>query len=202
MIKLMNDSPVAFKPEVYDLLLAKSEEIGFGMPSDLYIGSFLKTLVSSKPQGRFLELGTGIGLSLSWILQGMDEAASCISLDNDPALIRIVRDFLGNDKRLQLICEDGSTWINEYSGPPFDLIFADTWPGKYSLLDETLALLKPGGFYIIDDMEKQPNWPDGHEQKAAELIQVLERREDLILTKMGWSTGLIIAVKRFNPSFN
>ena len=76
-----------------------------------------------------------------------------------------------------------------------DLIFADAWPGKYSHLDKTMSLIKIGGFYVIDDMKKQPNWPDGHEEKAKALVQILEQREDITITKMDWSTGLIVAVK-------
>ena len=62
----MNDLNILDKPVIHSELESKSEEINFSMPSDLYIGTLLKTLVTSKPNGRFLELGTGIGLSLSW----------------------------------------------------------------------------------------------------------------------------------------
>jgi hypothetical protein len=68
--------------------------------------------------------------------------------------------------------------------------------GKYRLVDETLALLKPGGFYVVDDMRPQPNWPEGHNLKAAGLIDSLERRDDVVLTKLSWASGLVIAVKR------
>ena len=94
-----------------------------------------------------------------------------------------------------MICEDGSVWLKNYSGELFDLIFADAWPGKYSDLDVTLDLLKPGGFYIIDDMLSQANWPEGHEELVHELISELENRKNLQLTKMNWSTGIIIVVK-------
>ena len=43
----------------------------------------------SKPGGNFLELGTGIGLSLSWMIEGMDDLSRLISVDNDPQLIEI-----------------------------------------------------------------------------------------------------------------
>ena len=166
------------------------------MPSDLYVGSFLKTLIASKPNGRFLEIGTGIGLSLSWMIEGMDADSKLISVDNDPALISIASSYFGEDDRVELICQDGTEWIKEYSGAKFDLIFADAWPGKYSEIDEVLDLLKVGGFYIIDDMTKQPNWPDGHEDNVITLTAYLEKRNDLQLTKMNWSTGLIMAVKK------
>lgn len=78
----------------------------------------------------------------------------------------------------------------------FDLIFADTWIGKYTGLEETLNLLKPGGLYVIDDMLPQANWPDGHESNVQKLIQALESNQDLILTKLDWASGIIIATKK------
>ena len=59
----MNDSNILDIPSIHSQIVKKSEEISFTMPSDMYIGTFLKTLISSKPNGNFLELGTGIGLS-------------------------------------------------------------------------------------------------------------------------------------------
>ncbi len=176
-------------------MLEKSREIGFGMSSDVYIGTLLKTLVASKPNGNFLELGTGIGLSLAWMIKGMDEDSQIISVDNDPELIQIANAFFDGESRLELVCADGGDWLESYNGAAFDLIFADAWPGKYSHLDKALELLEVGGFYVIDDMRKQPNWPSGHEEKVKELVQILEKREDITLTKMDWSTGLIVAVK-------
>ena len=192
----MNDTNIQDIPKIHTEITRKSEEIGFTMPSDLYVGSFLKTLIASKPNGRFLEIGTGIGLSLSWMIEGMDANARLVSVDNDEELISIASSYFGEDDRVELICQDGTEWIKEYSGAKFDLIFADAWPGKYSEIDEVLDLLKVGGFYIIDDMTKQPNWPDGHEDNVITLTAYLEKRNDLQLTKMNWSTGLIMAVKK------
>ena len=192
----MNDTNIQDIPKIHTEITRKSEEIGFTMPSDLYVGSFLKTLIASKPNGRFLEIGTGIGLSLSWMIEGMDANARLVSVDNDEELISIASSYFGEDDRVELICQDGTDWIKEYSGAKFDLIFADAWPGKYSEIDEVLDLLKVGGFYIIDDMTKQPNWPEGHEDNVIVLTAYLEQREDLQLTKMNWSTGLIMAVKK------
>ncbi len=75
------------------------------------------------------------------------------------------------------------------------MVFADAIPGKYDLFEETLALVKVGGFYIIDDMLPQPNWPAGHSVRAKKLITMLEERDDITLTKMGWSTGIVIVTK-------
>ncbi|MFY0654700.1 MAG: class I SAM-dependent methyltransferase [Cyclobacteriaceae bacterium] len=183
-------------PDNYNRILSKSEEIGFTMPSDLYIGSFLKTLVASKPGGSFLELGTGLGLSLSWMDEGMDTRSRIISVDNDPKLVEIAKSFFGEKENVELVCADGNDWIRQNEDTKFDLIFADAWPGKFNLLEETLALLKSGGYYVIDDLSPQENWPEGHREKVDRLLITLDERPDLVLTKMNWSTGLILATKK------
>lgn len=192
----MNESNITDTPKSFSRLIEKCEEIGFTMPSDIYIGTLLKSLIASKPKANILELGTGISLSLAWMIEGLDEHSTLTSIDNDPKLIGIAQDFFGNDARLNLICMDGTEWLKKYSGKGFDLIFADAWPGKYSELDETLKLLNVGGFYVIDDMTPQSNWPEGHNEKAENLITDLEARKDLTITKMNWSTGVIICTKK------
>lgn len=166
------------------------------MASDVLTGSLLRTLAGTKPAGKFLELGTGTGLSTAWILDGMDTDSSLVSIDNDARFLEIAQHFLGDDKRLDLILTDGGEWVEENKHRKFDYIFADTWHGKYLLLDEVLAMLNKGGLYIIDDMLPQPNWPDGHQEKATRLIETLEKRQDLLLTKQVWATGIIVAVKK------
>ncbi len=192
----MNEEITQPFPKAYHLIDAATKSSGFTMASDVLTCSFLKTLAQSKPGGKFLELGTGTGLSTSWILEGMDEAATLVSVDNDQVLQKIARSFLGNDKRLHLVCSDGGEWIEQNKKHQFDYIFADTWHGKYLMLDEALAMLTKGGLYIIDDMLPQPNWPEGHDLKATKLISDLENRKDLSLTKMVWATGIIVACKK------
>ena len=192
----MNDSNIQDIPQLYEEIQHKSEEIGFNMPSDIYIGTLLKTLISSKPGAHVLELGTGIGLSLAWMIDGMDQNSRLITIDNNRELIAIAQHYFGKYKRVKILCEDGSTWIKGYKGAKFDLVFADAWPGKYSEIDEILEMINIGGFYVIDDMKPQPNWPEGHDEKAEGLVAYLESRNDLSLTKMNWSTGVIVAVRK------
>ncbi len=144
-----------------------------------------------------LTLGTGTGLSLSWMIDGMDSESRITSVDNDPELSEIAESFFGNNERVKIICADGTEWIRNYGGDKFDLVFADAWPGKYSDIEYVLDLIHEGGFYIIDDMQTQANWPEGHEDKVDNLIEYLERREDFTLTKMNWSTGIILMTRKF-----
>ncbi|MEM8896256.1 MAG: SAM-dependent methyltransferase, partial [Bacteroidota bacterium] len=95
----MDQSNILDTPEIYNQLEVKCAEIGFTMPSDVYIGTFLKSLIASKPNGNFLELGTGIGLSLAWMIEGLDANSKLISVDNDQSLIDIAKEFFGVEKR-------------------------------------------------------------------------------------------------------
>lgn len=183
-------------PKMYDEIAAATTLAGFTMASDILTGSLLRTLAATKPGGTFLELGTGTGLSTSWILDGMDAQSSLVSVDNDKAFLSIAADLLGADQRLKLVCADAGEWMGENAGLTFDYIFADTWHGKYLMLSEALAMLKPGGLYIIDDMLPQPNWPEGHAAKATKLLADLKDRSDLLLTGQRWSTGMVVAAKR------
>ena len=183
-------------PQSYFAIDQATKESGFTMASDILTCSLLRTLAASKPSGKFLELGTGTGLSTSWILSGMDSNSTLISFDNDEALLAIAKQHLGDDKRLNLVHADGEDWVKNNKGQKFDYIFADTWHGKYLMLDEALAMLKPGGLYIIDDMLRQPNWPEGHHEKVVKLLAALEARKDIVMTKQVWSTGIVIVVKK------
>ena len=183
-------------PETYSQIDEATRQSGFTMASDVLTCSLLRTLAASKPSGKFLELGTGTGLSTSWILSGMDPNSTLISIDNEQKFLDIAERYLGNDDRLKLVNADGESWVHDNLEAKFDYIFADTWHGKYLLLDEVLEMLNVGGLYIIDDMLPQPNWPDGHQEKAIDLVKKLEAKADLILVKQVWATGIIIAVRK------
>ena len=183
-------------PGAYLDIAKATEENGFTMPSDILTCSLLRTLATSKPAGKILELGTGTGLSTSWILDGMDNDSTIISIDNDETLLQIAQTFLGQDNRLSLVHADGEEWIRANLGQKFDYIFADTWHGKYLMLNEVLDMINKGGFYIVDDMLTQPNWPEGHQEKALNFVRYLESRSDFVVTKQHWATGIIIAVKK------
>ena len=53
-----------------------------------------------------------------------------------------------------------------------------------------------GGLYVIDDLNPQLGWAEDHLPKVQHLLSVLEGREDLSITKLNWSVGLLVAVKR------
>jgi len=190
----MDDTIVDF-PAQFKKIEEATKCIDFDQVSDPLLGSLLSTLAASKPNSNFLELGTGSGLSTSWILQGMDTNSKLKTIDNNEDLVAIAKKHLEEDPRVEFSTGKGEDLILSLEPESIDFIFADTWPGKYNHIEETLLLLKPGGIYLIDDMLPRESWPNGHTEKVNTLIQYLENREDIILTKLCWSTGIIICTK-------
>lgn len=183
-------------PYAYAVIDQATRAHGFTMASDPDTCSLLRTLAATKPGGRFLELGTGTGLSTSWILDGMDAGSKLITVDNDAAVLEIAKAHLGQDARVEWMHMDGEAWILQNRSEKFDFIFADTWHGKYYFLDEVLAMLNPGGLYVIDDMLPQSNWPEGHDKKATALMEVLRSKQDFFVTNLSWASGLVIVVRK------
>ena len=192
----MDDQLIVDSPLFLDYIKAETEALGFSMASDYQTGSLLRTLAASKPAGHFLEIGTGTGLATAWILAGMDSRSHLTTVDIDEQVLAVARKYLGSDSRISIVIDDATGFLLECEVESFDYIFADSWPGKYDRLEETLGLLRPGGIFIIDDMLPQPNWPQGHGANVERLVGKLESREDVSVTKIGWSTGLMLVVKR------
>jgi len=159
-------------PDSYLSILKETNELGFEQLSDECTGSLLSTLCGSKINGVFLELGTGTGLSTSWILYGMSSSSKLMTVDNDKGLIEIAKKHLGLDTRVEFIISDGEELINKLTPLSIDLIFADTWPGKYNHLEE-----------------------ESHTKKALELEKTLRLKNNFTFTKLNWSTGLMVGVK-------
>ena len=195
-------------PEVLEPLQKAAKDADFTMMSDPLTGNLLATLASSKPGGRLLELGTGVGLGTAWLLSGMDEGARLETVEVNPDLAQIAEEHLGSDKRLSIHTEDGLELLNRVQGQSFDLIFADAKPGKIDQPELALNLVAPGGFYVIDDLNLA--WKEQDEiyepndyildvwRGQRRVVEMLGERADFVCTEMRWSTGLMICTKVSN----
>jgi predicted O-methyltransferase YrrM len=193
---MMYDITDAECPLAWRAMCAASERLGFHMPSDARTGALLRTLAASKPGGRLLELGTGTGLATAWLLDGMDASARLVTVDHDERVQSVAREMLDHDERIEFVLNDGVRFLNRQSAMSFDLIFADAWPGKYEARELAMELVKPGGFYIGDDMLPQANWPDGLQPRADALLDDLRGDRNWSVVALAWGSGCVIAVRR------
>ena len=126
----------------------------------------------------------------------MDRNSTLTTVDIDPQVQAVAREFLGSDPRLSFVTEDGASFLRRQPRESFDLVFADAMPGKYEALEDALAVVKSGGFYIIDDMLPQPNWPEGHAEKVPVLLDRLAYDDRFVIAPMSWASGVVVAVRR------
>ena len=183
--------PAAFHP-----IMREAEKIGFDLSCEPLTGILLRALAASKPGGRFLEIGTGAGTGTSFILDGMDTRSTLVTVEVNERYNAIAQKYLGSDKRVTFVTGSAEDVLTRGYSASFDFIFADTFPGKFYLLDETLTLLNGGGLYIVDDLLPQATWPDDHQANVTRLIEELEARRDLQTVKLHWASGLMICTKK------
>ena len=182
------------RPSVLAAIEAATKELGFTMASNDETGALLRALAGSRRGGRLLEVGTGTGFSTAWILDGMDKESRLVSIDESAEFQAVARAHIP-DPRCEFVTGDGGEFILAQPPESLDFIFADAWSGKYTHLDETIALLKPGALYLVDDLLPQSNWPADHPPKVELYLAAMHARSDLQVVEFHWGTGHLLASK-------
>lgn len=190
----MDDTPW-HHPEALPGILADAGRLGFAMSCEPRTGSLLATLAASKPGGRILELGTGVGAGAAWLLHGMDTTAHLLTVEADDIVQTAARHHLSADPRIAFDLADADAWITTYKGPRFTMAYVDCRPGKFHRMDELLDLLEPGGLYIVDDLLPQPTWPDDHQQRVDDYLASTPHIPKILATPMTWASGLLIGAR-------
>ena len=190
--------PPPAAPAALEAIERDTQAMGFKLASTRATGVMLRALAASKPDGRIMELGTGTGVAAAWLLDGMSPDSTLDTVDVEPANVEIARRHLGNDGRVRFHIGDGGAFLRALADAQkrFDLIFADTWPGKFSDLDVALSCLAIGGLYVVDDLLPQPGWPPEHGAKIEPFVRALVARADLWVWPIVWDTGILIATRR------
>src|ERR1044071_4764335 len=178
-MSVFSDEPVAM-PAVVPSMYRDSADIGFALASEPRTGALLRALAATKPGGRLLEMGTGTGIGTAWLLHGMDAGARLVSVESDATVLDVARRHLAHDPRVTFHHGDGAAFLEQSPPDSYDLVYADTWAGKFTHLELALALVRRGGLYVIDDLLPQPNWPADHAPKVPRLVEALEARQDFV----------------------
>ena len=187
------DSIVA--PSQLQLIKQKTRALGFTMACEDSVGALLRTLAASKRGGRLLELGTGTGVGTAWLVDGMDMASKLTTVDISAEYQQVAREAFVGDGRLEILTLDAAEFLGKQPPGSFDLVFADAMPGKFVQLDKALALVRRGGFYVVDDLLPQENWPAEHAPKVNELIAKLAALTEFRSIGLTWASGVMILAR-------
>lgn len=183
--------------EIAQRLSTRAREAGFVQNSEHLVGQVLRLLVALRPSGRYLELGTGVGAGLVWLVSALGADGQVVTVELEAELQALAREEVGEDDRLSWVLEDGSAWLRTAADQAgtFDGVFADTWPGKYHDRDLAMSLIKPGGWYLIDDLYPQPGWPDGHQANVDILMAELGELESWTTELLHVGSGVMLCIK-------
>jgi predicted O-methyltransferase YrrM len=169
---------------------------GFTRSSDPGVGELLAVLACAvRPGGRVLEIGTGVGVGLAWIVEGLTGRADVevVSVELDPGTAEVAAAASWPDF-VRLRVGDILALYDEVGR--FDLIFADAQGGKWEGLDRTIAALAPGGVLLVDDMTVGETAAEPLRAGIARVRNGLLSSTDLTAVEIGWSSGLILCTRR------
>ena len=181
-----------------------------GLPLvDAEAGALLRVLATAIGASRILEIGTAIGYSGIWLARALPADGMLLTLEMDESRAREARDNFtraGVADRVSVIVGDAQLKIAKVSGP-FDLIFQDGDKKLYvPLLDRLVALLRPGGLLITDnvlwDGEVVPGFAPAPHHDAVDTRAIIEYNErvaahpGLLTSIVPLRDGMSISVKR------
>jgi predicted O-methyltransferase YrrM len=192
---MTDDEPIDIPPLVVRAQ-AFADRGRFRLSSEPRTGALLRTLAASKPGGRILEVGAGLGVGSAWLLAGMDAAARLTSLEVHVRIAGFCRDILATDPRVEVITTNATTWLEEYHGPPFDLVFVDTTEAKFHRRDVLFAHLADGALVVADDLLPNDTWTPDHPARVDRFRKEILAEPDLTATLLDWASGLVVATHR------
>jgi caffeoyl-CoA O-methyltransferase len=119
------------------------------------VGQLLLTLARSIGARRVLELGSGFGYSAYWFCQAVGPEGEVVLTEGSRQRADEAGSFLergGFTGRTRILVGDALEVIKSVEGP-FDIVFNDIDKQDYPrALEPSLALLRPGGLFISDNM--------------------------------------------------
>jgi predicted O-methyltransferase YrrM len=141
-----------------DPLLAEIERDGRArqLPLvDAETGGLLHVLAAAVGAKHALELGTAIGYSSIWIGRALPPGGMLLTMEIDDERAREARQNIaraGLSDRVNVMVGDAALLVAKVAGP-FDFIFQDGHKRLYEpLLDRLIALLRPGGILVTDNV--------------------------------------------------
>ncbi len=183
-------------PATVKATLDTAKEWGFTLSSRPEVGMLLSVLAAAvPPRGRVLEIGTGAGVGLTWIVHGLGrrDDVEVISVELDPDRAARVRAF-GWPSWVSVIAGNGAKLV-ESSGS-FDLIFPDSPDEKTFGIRPSVAALRPGGILLLDDMEELKERGPERSARLAGVRRQLAEDPNIISVDLPLPSGVVLAVRR------
>ena len=174
----------------------RAARAGFTLSCEPLVGQLLACLVAGLPRhARVLEIGTGMGVGLAWIVTGL-------SGRTDVEVVTVERDRECMDA---VGAAQWPPWVQRVTGDAedllpglgrFALVFADAEGGKWTRLDLTLDALDIPGMLLVDDMDLDRYEDSDHRAMVSNVRSILHSDPRLVTVEMQVASGIILATRR------
>ena len=133
-----------------------SQKLGFEQSCSYELGRLIRTLVAQAKAGTVAEIGSGCGVSSSWMLSGLRDDQTFISIERNEVQHRGVKKLFEATSNATFIQGD---WQNILKHAPFELVFVDVGVAKDHGSKKVIAATAIGGLMILDDFTPHKYWP-------------------------------------------
>ncbi|WP_419845644.1 O-methyltransferase [Candidatus Poriferisocius sp.] len=174
----------------------RAAEHDFGHSCQQGVGELLSFLATTTPpSGRILELGTGFGVGLAWILTGLGSRidVEVVTIERDAERVASLAEA---DLPSHASIVEGDIEALLPTLGQFDLIFADAEAGKWTGLELTISALAPRALLLVDDMDNS-HYGSSHDRSTVEAVRkALMTDPRLTAVELNASSGMILASRR------
>jgi predicted O-methyltransferase YrrM len=167
-------------------------------------GAVLRFLAASIGAKSVVEIGTGAGVSGTWLLRGMATDGVLTSIDLEAEHQRVAKQTFINagfaTSRVRLISGRALEVLPRLSDAAYDLVFVDAAKSEYAdYLVAALRLLRPGGIVAFDNAlwhgrVADPTSRDAETVAIRELLRQLRDDDRLVPLLLPSGDGLLAAV--------
>jgi caffeoyl-CoA O-methyltransferase len=175
---------------------------------DAEVGALLRVLATALGARTILEIGTAVGYSGIWLARALPPDGMLMTMEMDPERGREAQENFkaaGLAGRVSVIMGNAQRMVAKVAGP-FDLIFQDGDKKLYvPMLERLVALLRPGGLLVTDNVLWDGKVVPGYATSAADdestraIADYNERvasHPSLLTTIVPLRDGVSISVKR------
>jgi predicted O-methyltransferase YrrM len=130
-------------------------KLGFRNSCNPVYGRLLHVLAASC-RGAIGEMGTGCGVGTAWMASSASPETRIVTIELNEDQASAAREALSDVMNVTVLQGDA---FELASHGPFDLLFCDS-VGKRDRQKETVAMMKPGGIVVLDDLTTGRTGPD------------------------------------------
>lgn len=168
-------------------------------------GRTLQILARAMNAKSIVEIGTGAGVSTTYLLRGMHPQGIITTIDVEAEHHKAAKQTLAAGgfapARARMITGRALEVLPRLTDAGYDLVLIDARKSEYpAYLEQSLRLLRSGGMLVIDNALWHGRVPDPAQRDAdttavRETLKAIRNNEDLTPTLLPTGDGLLVAIK-------